>query len=198
MAFVIAGASLGALAAFAVRDRSSSDPGLAASMPPSGTLAPLPTSAVGTAPATEPGLTPEPTGRPTSAPADPSTTSLAAFGQHVSAAVKEGADLLQALRRSAQAFDIKTVRTDAAALGAWSAEEADWLAGHPAEACYAEVHAEYARAIEDFGRAARITERFAEAFPFADFDELQRAIDLGESGSVSLQEAARLVQQVRC
>jgi hypothetical protein len=197
-ALVLVGASLGALAALAVRDRSSPDPGLATSTSPAATLAPLPTSATRPAPSTPPDPTQKPTGRPTSAPADPSTTSLAAFGRHVSAAVTEGAGLLEALRRSAQAFDISAVRGDAAALSAWSASESDWLAAHPAEACYANVHDEYGRAIEDFGRAARITERFAEAFPFADFDELQRAIDLGESGSASLQEAARLVEEVRC
>lgn len=188
---VLAGASLGALAAFVVRDRSQSDSGLAASTSPaSATEAP--------APSVEPRPTSGPTERPTSAPADPSATSLAAFGRHVDAAVKEGAELLESLRRSGEAFDITAVRTDAAALSTWSAAESDWLATHPPEGCYAHVHGTYASAIEDFGEAAAITERFAEAFPFADFDEVQRALDLAGSGAASMQEAARLIQEVRC
>ena len=111
---------------------------------------------------------------------------MAAFGRHVDAAVKEGADLLESLRRSGEAFDITAVRTDAAALRTWSAAESDWLAAHPPEACYAHVHGTYASAIEDFGEAAAITERFAEAFPFADFDEVQRALDLAGWGAASM------------
>ncbi len=52
--------------------------------------------------------------------------------------------------------------------------------------------------MDDFGQAAAITERFAEDFPFADYDDLQRAIDLANRGAASMEEAGRLVQEVDC
>jgi hypothetical protein len=140
--------------------------------------------------------TPSATGEPTAPPAG--RTSLAAFARHVRRAVQDGAALLGSLREAAQAFDIPSVRDDAHALSAWAGAESAWLGKHPPKACYADAHAGYASAIEDFAAAAAITERFATDFPLADFDALQRALDLANSGSASMQVASDLVKAVRC
>ena len=156
-----------------------------------------PTADVAIEPTTEPTAAPTPGG--TAAPtARAKRTSLAAFARHVQSAVEDGAALLVSLRAAAQAFDIPIVRADAAAVSAWAGAESDWLDDHPPKACYADVHSEYGRAVEDFAQAAEITERFATDFPFADFDDLQRALDLANSGAASMQEAADLLQSVRC
>ena len=197
-AFALAGVMLGAVAAFAVRDRPSSDPGSAEASSPAVTVAPS-LSALRT-PAPTPKLEPtqEATGPLTSAPTPTKATSLAAFRRHVVGAIDEGDARLQSLRIAARAFDIPSVRSDSAALSAWAAEESSWLDRHPPKACYAEVHRTYASAIDAFGQASEITERFAKAFPFADYDELQRALDLANAGAASLGDAARLLQEVDC
>jgi hypothetical protein len=150
------------------------------------------------APTSDPDATPAATDPPAPPPTERPTTSLAAFGEHVGGAIKEGAALLETLRGAAQAFDIGTVRSSSAALSAWAAEESAWLDAHPPRRCYRNVHTEYSSAIDDFGEAAAITERFAKDFPFADFDELQRAIDLANRGAASMEDAGRLVQEVDC
>lgn len=196
-AFALAGVLLGAVAAYVVRDRSPSDPGLTAGEPTitQGTSTPQnPT----TAPIPEPDTTQTATEPPAPAPTGQRTTSLAAFGEHVAGAIEDGAALLEALRGAAQAFDIGTVRSSSAALSAWAAEESAWLDEHPPRRCYRKVHIEYSSAIDDFGRAAAITERFARDFPFADFDDLQRAIDLANRGAASMEDAGRLVQETGC
>ena len=198
-AFALVGVLLGALAAFFVRDRSG--------------------DVVATATATATAAVPEATTRPRATPgvtvpvqaqptdpsrASPTTaaegkaTSLATFGKHVSAAIKKGSSRLESLRTAAQAFDIPAVRSDAAALAAWAEAESAWLDAHPPKACYAKVHAAYGSAIDDFEEAATITEQFAADFPFADFDSLQQALDLAESGSASMQSAVDLLPAVRC
>ncbi len=111
---------------------------------------------------------------------------------------RTAAPCLQSLRHAAQAFDVPTVRSDAAALAAWAEAESAWLDAHPPKACYAKVHAAYGSAIDDFAQAASITEQFAADFPFADFDSLQQALDLAESGSASMQSAVDLLPAVRC
>jgi hypothetical protein len=195
--FALAGVLLGAVAAFLVRDRPSSDADQAGVTPaitvPAASLEPTAPS-----PTAPPAPTREPAGAPTPEPTERQTTSLAAFGEHVAGAIKEGAELLETLRGAAQAFDIGTVRSSSAALSAWAAQESAWLDEHPPRRCYRSVHSEYASAIDDFGEAAAITERFAKDFPFADFDELQRAIDLANRGAASMEEAGRLVQTVDC
>jgi hypothetical protein len=167
---------------------------------------PSPSAAVDETPTL--GSTPEPTIEPTtvSTPggtAEPTAppagrTSLAAFARHVRRAVEDGAALLESLREAAQAFDIPTVRDDAHGLAAWATDESAWLRKHPPEACYGDAHAGYASAIEDFAEAAAITERFATDFPLADFDALQQALDLANSGSASMQAASDLLKAVRC
>jgi hypothetical protein len=154
------------------------------------------------------GSSPEPTIEPTTVSTPGATgeqaapptrrTSLAAFARHVRRAVEDGAALLDSLRQAAQAFDIPTVRDDAHALSAWAGAESAWLRKHPPEPCYADAHAGYASAIKDFAEAAAITERFARDFPFADFDELQHALDLANSGSASMQAASDLLKAVHC
>ena len=195
--FALAGVLLGAVAAFVVRDRPSSDPGQAGATP---TVTELASTADRSrlAPTAQPEPTRAAAAPPTPEPTERQTTSLAAFGEHVGAAIKEGAALLETLRGAAQAFDIGTVRSSSAALSAWATEESAWLDEHPPRRCYRSVHAEYASAIDDFGEAAAITERFADDFPFADFDDLQRAIDLANRGAASMEEAGRLVQEVDC
>ena len=196
--FALAGVLLGAMAAFLVRDRGASDPATADAPTSSATLAAAATAGPTLAPTTEPSATEAPTARPTDAGASRPKTSLAAFTRHVSAAMEDGGSLLQSLRQAAQAFDVATVRSDAAALAAWAGEESDWLDTHPPRACYAKVHKAYGSAIDDFAQAASITEQFAADFPFADFDSLQQALDLAESGSRSMQSAVDLLPGVSC
>jgi hypothetical protein len=150
---------------------------------------------------TEPAIEPTaaPTAGPTGEPAAPARrTSLAAFARHVRRAVEDGGALLVSLREAAQAFDIPTVRSEAAAVSAWADVESGWLDDHPPRACYADVHTEYRSAIDDFAEAAEITERFATDFPFADFEALERALDLANSGAASMQAASDLIASVRC
>ena len=80
----------------------------------------------------------------------------------------------------------------------WAETERTWLDRHPPRACYAAVQETYAGAIDDFAEAAAITEKFAEDFPFADYDALQRALDLAGSGSASMQGAVDQLSGVRC
>ena len=199
-AFALAGVLLGVLASFLVRGRG--DPGLDQADAPtsSATLAlPVPTSDRPTgAQATPSSATLAPTARPTDAATSRPKTSLAAFTRHVSAAMKDGGALLQSLRDAAEAFDIATVRSDAATLAAWAGAESDWLDAHPPRACYAKVHSTYGSAIDDFAQAASITEQFAADFPFADFDSLQPALDLAQSGATSMQSAVDMLPVVRC
>jgi hypothetical protein len=201
-AFALVGVLLGGLAAFLVRDRS--DAGTAAV--PTATSMVAAATGGSPAPFSSPSAGPVATGQATAplndaataAPAGRATTSLAAFGKHVTAAIKKGGASLESLRSAAQAFDIPAVRKDAVALQAWAAAETEWLDTHPPRACYADVHRAYASAIEDFHQAAAITVTFAEGFPFADFDSLQQALDLAESGSASMQAALDLVKGVSC
>ena len=95
-------------------------------------------------------------------------------------------------------MDVNAVRAAAAALSGWAATESAWLDRHPPARCYAEVHHTYAGAIDDFAEAAAITERFAKAFPLADYDSLQRAQDLAGSGAASMQGAVDQLSSVRC
>ena len=196
--FALVGVLLGALAAFVVRDR----PGADSANASAATLAPVEATRTPAVPETVAPTGGRPTeqaaGSPTAAPAGGQRTSLAAFGKHVSAAIKKGSTRLESLRTAAQALDIPAVRQDAAALQAWAQAESDWLDVHPPRACYAAVHDAYGRAIDDFAQAATITEQFAADFPFADFDSLQQALDLAESGSRSMQSAVDLLPGVSC
>jgi hypothetical protein len=193
--FAIAGVLLGAVAAFVVRDRSPSDPD-----EPRPTSAVTEVAGVTELPSLAPTGDPEPTEVPTRpvTPTERPTTSLAAFGEHVTGAIREGAAFLEDLRAAAQAFDIGAVRSSSGALSAWASAESRWLEDHPPRRCYRGVHAEYASAIDAFGEAAAITERFAKDFPLADFDELQRAIELANTGAASMEEAGRLISEVDC
>jgi hypothetical protein len=200
-AFALVGVLLGGLAALLLRDGSEPETAAPTATSTLAEASPEPPVPSVTLPA-EAGSTAATTARPTDAPTGPPggrpTTSLAAFGKHVTAAIKVGATYLESLRSAAQAFDIPAVRKDAAALRAWAAAESDWLDSHPPKTCYADVHRAYESAIDDFGQAATITVQFADDFPFADFDSLQQALDLAESGSASMQAAVDLVNEVSC
>lgn len=198
-AFALAGVFLGALAAFLVRQGGAAGPDEADAPTSSATLAALATDRSTSAPPTQPSARETPTAQPTepAATAAPNT-SLATFVRHVGRAIKQGETLLTPLREAAQALDVKAVRASAAALSGWAATESAWLDRHPPASCYADVHRAYASAIDEFAEAAAITEQFAKDFPFADYDALQRAQDLAQSGSASMQDAVDRLAAVRC
>ena len=197
--FALIGVLLGGVAALAVRERDD-DAGQAAAASATVTAI-VPTSGSATrSAAVTPGPSPESSAEPAAEPsaAGSKRTSLAAFVKHVSTAIKDGQALIEPLQQAAQAFDIKATKRAAADISDWAETERSWLDGHPPRACYAAVHAEYGSGVDDFGQAAKITKRFADAFPFADYDDLQRAVDLATSGSASMEDAGRLLQQVDC
>ena len=136
-AFVLAGAVLGALAAFVVRESTPLAP--AARHRADGVSPALARSRRAARPPAEPRPT---LGRPNDRPRRRPIrrrTSLAAFGRHVDAAIKDGADLLASLRRSGEAFDITAIersqrRSD------WAEHRVELAGRHPPGACYAHVH----------------------------------------------------------
>jgi hypothetical protein len=198
-AFALAGVLLGALAAFLVRERGDSGPGEADAPTSPATLAAPATDRPTSAPPTQPSASDPPTAQPTELAATAAPTfTLATFVRHVGRAIKQGETLLTPLREAAQALDLKAVRADAAALSGWAATESAWLDRHPPVPCYADLHHAYGSAIDDFAEAAAITEQFAKDFPFADYDALQRAQDLAQSGSASMQGAVDRLAAVRC
>lgn len=199
--FAIVGILLGAMAAAVARDRAShaGEP----TARPAVVLTPAaPTEATRSLapPTVTSELSPEPSAKPTAetGAAGSSRTSLAAFVKHVSAATKAGEALLEPLQQAAEALDIKATKRAASAISDWAETERSWLDRHPPRACYAAVHAEYGSGVDDFGQAAKITKRFADAFPFADFDDLQRAMDRANAGATSMQEASDLLKSVSC
>jgi hypothetical protein len=198
---IVVGALLGAVAAGIARQGRES---ATASATPASVVAgstsgarPTTTAASSASPSAEvPAPTAEPA-QPTTAPAS-GRTSFAAFGRHVERAGERGTALLGELRVAAEALDVPAVGTASAKLGDWAATESAWLDDHPPRRCYADVHAGYGDALAEFGQAAGIMERFAADFPFADYDSIQEALDLAESGSTKLQAAGQLVPGVRC
>ncbi len=194
--FAIVGILLVAMAAAVVRDRASHI--VEPTARPAVVLTPAPRSPVPPTATSEPspGRSPEPTAEPSGD--GPKRTSLATFVKHVSAAIEDGQALLEPLQQAAQAFDIKATKRSASAISDWADTERSWLDRHPPRACYAAVHAEYGSGVDDFGQAAKITKRFADAFPFADFEDLQRAMDRANAGATSMQEASDLLKSVSC
>jgi hypothetical protein len=160
-------------------------------------VAPPPTpQIVYVTPEPTPEPTPAPTPRPTPTPEPPSSSGWTDFIFHAATSVPRLLENNEAIADAAGAYDTERLRDAARAARDTAAAEVRWLESNPPDACYADYHAAYLRAMRKMEQAFESI-RYGMTPPVT-WADAERGADEMAEGTRLLNEATTIMGTVDC